>query len=239
MNETEMIKLRERVRQELQEWHNPKVGNTFEKIHAGTGLATSTLRKISSGDAQNFEFTTCYRLLRAICPDTIFNVIDEVLGDNNVRTLSATKPSALRIEGREDAWLVVKLSTEEAMPVNFVSSHLGANYNTVIEKFLSTGYVSIDKGVIRASNTHNELLDEGSIRNLGHFFLDSTYTTKGSDVLVSRAFRTTPEKAEQARLLVKQTNTDLHKIFGEETKAQYDRQKEFVDFAFVLACTTF
>jgi hypothetical protein len=235
MNEIGLEELRKHVRQELQKWHNPKDGRTMQKIYAETGLATSNLRKILRGEA-NPSFTTCYRLLTAICPkESVYSLIDELFTDARTRNLAATKPSGLRIDSSDDAWFVIKISTAETMSVDFASTFLGANYNVVMEKFINSGYVSIDNGMIYASNTHNELLDEGSVRNLGRFVLDSAYTTKDSDMMACRVFRTTAEKAKRGRTIMMNANKDLSDLFKEETEKPSSCE-EPADFAFVLAC---
>jgi hypothetical protein len=174
----------------------------------------------------------------AICPkEFVYDLLDQLISGNRVRSLAPAKPTGLRIETREDAWFITKLSTAEKLSVDFVSTKLGANYNVVMDKFLDTGYVAIDNGIIYASNTHNELLDDASVRNLGHFVLDSTYTAKDSDVMTYRAFRTTPEKAEQGKMILKKAIQELNTLLSEEAQDPHSSEN-FADFAFILACTT-
>lgn len=232
MNEIALDRLRDFVRAALNEWHNPKIGNTLQKIYDDTGLAPSNLRKIMKDPESKPSFVTCHRILSAIMPEKADEIVREYFPES--RKGNAARKTGIRIEPGPETWFAIKLSNAEKLPVSFVNSYLGGNSEIVLDKYISNNLVTIDNGIIYTSNRFPELMDDSSIRSIGHFVLDSANTLKQSDVLVSRSFRTTPEVAERAREIIMRANTELFDLYDAQSKST-EHQESQVDLAFVLS----
>ncbi|HYX39668.1 MAG TPA: helix-turn-helix transcriptional regulator [Oligoflexus sp.] len=219
----------------LQEWHDPKRGNTFAQLAERADLADSTIRDLAKG-RRTPSRDTFNVILRLIWPEDKFEqLLNEIEGQSSFFSFKNAKGFGFQIDGPWESWFVISIGNNEKMPVEVAKSVLGANYDAIMSKYVDNGYVVMDNDQIRTANKNNEMLSIKSVKSLSHYAIDKYDSSKGeTEHLHVRAIKTSKQKAIRLKKKMAECNKLMLEMAGQEDESEKD---EDCCFIFVMSCS--